>query len=185
MLPDLRVFSSVISLVIWYSSAFNSLQSTTLWFSTCAPHNKALLCVTSLARILSVVNHFSSISVTQSKTRKTAKVLGLHALCIYLFLQVTCLPNCPGYNYICKTLCIKIMLAITKCMSSKINPYMYWITVIGIAEKSHETRRDRWGGNVNDKSLFWLSALPWHHNSYIKTHSSVSCGPRSQHAPHR
>jgi len=25
---------------------------------------------------------------------------------------------------------------------------------IGIAEKSHETRRDRWGGNVNHKSLF-------------------------------
>jgi len=24
---------------------------------------------------------------------------------------------------------------------------------IGIAEKSHETRRDRWGGNVNNKSL--------------------------------
>jgi len=24
---------------------------------------------------------------------------------------------------------------------------------IGIAEKSHETRRDRWGGNVNHKSL--------------------------------
>ena len=25
---------------------------------------------------------------------------------------------------------------------------------IGIAEKSHKTRRDRWGGNVNHKSLF-------------------------------
>jgi len=25
---------------------------------------------------------------------------------------------------------------------------------IGIAEKSKETRRDRWGGNVNHKSLF-------------------------------
>ena len=25
---------------------------------------------------------------------------------------------------------------------------------IGIAEKSLETRRDRWGGNVNPKSLF-------------------------------
>ena len=25
---------------------------------------------------------------------------------------------------------------------------------IGIAEKSQETRRDRWGGNVNHKSLF-------------------------------
>ena len=25
---------------------------------------------------------------------------------------------------------------------------------IGIAKKSHETRRDRWGGNVNHKSLF-------------------------------
>ena len=25
---------------------------------------------------------------------------------------------------------------------------------IGIAEKSHETRRDRWDGNVNHKSLF-------------------------------
>ena len=25
---------------------------------------------------------------------------------------------------------------------------------IGIAEKSHETRSDRWGGNVNHKSLF-------------------------------
>jgi len=27
---------------------------------------------------------------------------------------------------------------------------------IGIAEKSPETRRDCWGGNVNHKSLFWL-----------------------------
>jgi len=26
---------------------------------------------------------------------------------------------------------------------------------IGIAEKSQETRRDCWGGNVNHKSLFW------------------------------
>jgi len=25
---------------------------------------------------------------------------------------------------------------------------------VGIAEKSYKTRRDRWGGNVNDKSLF-------------------------------
>jgi len=25
---------------------------------------------------------------------------------------------------------------------------------IGITEKSHETRRDRWGGHVNHKSLF-------------------------------
>jgi len=25
---------------------------------------------------------------------------------------------------------------------------------IGIAEKSKETRKDRWGGNVNHKSLF-------------------------------
>ena len=25
---------------------------------------------------------------------------------------------------------------------------------IGIAEKSHETRRDRWNGNVNHQSLF-------------------------------
>ena len=25
---------------------------------------------------------------------------------------------------------------------------------IGIAEKSHKTRRDRWGGNANHKSLF-------------------------------
>ena len=25
---------------------------------------------------------------------------------------------------------------------------------IGIAEISHKTRRDRWGGNVNHKSLF-------------------------------
>jgi len=25
---------------------------------------------------------------------------------------------------------------------------------IGIAEKSQETRRNRWGGNVNHKSLF-------------------------------
>jgi len=24
----------------------------------------------------------------------------------------------------------------------------------GIAEKSHETRRDRWGGKANHKSLF-------------------------------
>ena len=28
---------------------------------------------------------------------------------------------------------------------------------IGIAEKSLETRRDHWDGNVNPKSLFWLS----------------------------
>jgi len=27
---------------------------------------------------------------------------------------------------------------------------------IGITEKSHGTRRDHWGGNVNCKSLFWL-----------------------------
>jgi len=27
---------------------------------------------------------------------------------------------------------------------------------IEIAEKSHETRRDCWGGHVNHKSLFWL-----------------------------
>ena len=27
---------------------------------------------------------------------------------------------------------------------------------IGIAEKSQETRKDRCGGNVNHKSLFWL-----------------------------
>jgi len=27
---------------------------------------------------------------------------------------------------------------------------------IGITEKSHETRRDHWGGRVNHKSLFWL-----------------------------
>jgi len=25
---------------------------------------------------------------------------------------------------------------------------------IGITEKSYETRRDHWGGNVNDKSIF-------------------------------
>jgi len=28
---------------------------------------------------------------------------------------------------------------------------------IGIAEKSQETWRDLWGGNVNHKSLFWFS----------------------------
>ena len=27
---------------------------------------------------------------------------------------------------------------------------------IEITEKSQETKRDRWGGNVNHKSLFWL-----------------------------
>jgi len=26
---------------------------------------------------------------------------------------------------------------------------------IGIADRSQETRRDRWSGNVNHKSLFW------------------------------
>jgi len=30
---------------------------------------------------------------------------------------------------------------------------------IGIAEKSQETRRNRWGGNVNHKSLFWLHKM--------------------------
>jgi len=30
---------------------------------------------------------------------------------------------------------------------------------IGIAEKSHETRRDHWGGNVNHISLFWLNKI--------------------------
>ena len=57
MLADSRV-SSVISLVIWYSSGFNSLHSTTLWFSACAPHNKVLLCVTSLLVWLVTFQHF-------------------------------------------------------------------------------------------------------------------------------
>jgi len=32
----------------------------------------------------------------------------------------------------------------------------YFKRGIGIAEKSHETRRDRWGGNVNHKSYLTL-----------------------------
>jgi len=85
------LFSSVIWLVISYSSRFNSQHSTTLWFSACTPHNKALLCVTSLAGILSLVSHFSSIteSASQSKTWKTAEVPGKkYTTCLMCLLCV-------------------------------------------------------------------------------------------------
>jgi len=122
MLADSRVFSSMISLVTAVDSILNTaphFDSPHVHFTTkhyCVYHywQEFLVCM---------VRHFSSISVTQLKTWKTAKVPELHALCAYLFLQVTCLPNCPDYNFNCMTLCITIMLAIIKCMISKINPY--------------------------------------------------------------
>ena len=71
-----------------------------------------------------MVSHFSSTSVTQLKTWKTAKVPGLHALCAYLFLKDICACLTVRITIkICMILCITIMLAIIKCMSSKINPY--------------------------------------------------------------
>jgi len=75
----------------------NSILSTAPHFDS--PHNKALLCVTSLAGILSVVGHFSNISVTQSKAWKTAKVQDYMPYVLICSLQITCLPNCPDYNY--------------------------------------------------------------------------------------
>ena len=40
---------------------------------------------------------------------------------------------------------------------------------IGIAEKSHKTKRDCWGGNVNHKSLCWLHYITedWKIQSYV------------------
>jgi len=56
------------------------------------------------------------------------------------------------------------MLAKVKCMSSKLIHTGYkklhkpdekkFGRGIGIAEKTYKTRKDRWGGNVNHKSLF-------------------------------
>ena len=47
-----------------------------------------------------------------------------------------------------------------ECIVSRVHSNIEWLKNkifkqgIGIAEKSLETRRDRWGGNVNPKSLF-------------------------------
>ena len=64
-----------------------------------------------------------------------------------------------------KTLLLKWVIAVKEYYKYEMNMNK-WLKNkifkqgIGIAEKSQETRRDRWGGNVNHKCLFWLSD-PW------------------------
>jgi len=71
-------------------------------------HNKALLCLTSLAGILSVINHFSSISPQMVPTfvtvknmenrQSSSKEYTIYLMCNCVLLRVTCLPNSPDYN---------------------------------------------------------------------------------------
>ena len=64
---------------------------------------------------------------------------------------------CVLLGFLQKTWAIPIMNPLSWFMiNKKIGNFKIGI---GIAEKSHKTRRDRWGGNVNHKSLFWLSVI--------------------------
>ena len=63
----------------------------------------------------------------------------------------------------CNKTCNKALTIIITRMLEKINKSFK--QEIGIAEKSQETRRDCSGGNVNHKSLFWLSDPQWSVNT--------------------
>ena len=46
---------------------------------------------------------------------------------------------------------------------------------IGIAEKSHKTRRDRWGGNVNHNNIYqWIKSFLTNHHQQVIIDGSIS-----------
>ena len=83
----------------------------------------------------------------------------LHSMNIMLcasssYVVATYIVNCGVWW--CKVIheCIKKKEHKLECLKNQI-----FKQGIGIAETSQETKRDRWGGNVNHKCLFWLHCL--------------------------